>query len=78
VNALLPGTILTPFVEGYLAASYDDPEEGRRAIRSRQLTGDLGRPVDVAHAALYLASDEARFVMGSGLTVDGGLTAGKA
>jgi len=78
VNALLPGTILTPFVEGYLAASYDDPEEGRPAIRSRQLTGDLGRAEDVAHAALYLASDEARFVMGSGLIVDGGLTAGKA
>jgi NAD(P)-dependent dehydrogenase (short-subunit alcohol dehydrogenase family) len=78
VNALMPGTILTPFVEGYLAASYDDPEEGRRAIRSRQLTGDLGRAEDVAHAALYLASDEARFVMGSGLIVDGGLTAGKA
>ena len=78
VNALMPGTIMTPFVEGYLAASYDDPEEGRRSIRSRQLTGDLGRAEDVAHAALYLASDEARFVMGSGLIVDGGLTGGKA
>jgi len=78
VNALMPGTIMTPFVEGYLAASYEDPEEGRRAIRSRQLTGDLGRPEDVAYAALYLASDEARFVMGSGLIVDGGLVGGKA
>jgi NAD(P)-dependent dehydrogenase (short-subunit alcohol dehydrogenase family) len=78
VNALMPGTIMTPFVEGYLAASYADPEEGRRSIRSRQLTGDLGRAEDVAHAALYLASDEARFVMGSGLIVDGGLTGGKA
>jgi NAD(P)-dependent dehydrogenase (short-subunit alcohol dehydrogenase family) len=78
VNALMPGTIMTPFVEGYLAASYADPEEGRRAIRSRQLTGELGRAEDVALAALYLASDDARFVMGSGLVVDGGLTAGKA
>ncbi len=78
VNALLPGTIMTPFVERYLVESYADPEEGRRAIRSRQLTGDLGRAEDVAHAALYLASDEARFVLGSGLVVDGGLTAGKA
>jgi len=78
VNALMPGTIMTPFVEGYFAASYEDPEEGRRAIRSRQLTGDLGRPEDVAYAALYLASDEARFVMGSGLIVDGGLVGGKA
>ena len=77
VNALLPGTIMTPFVEGYLRESYADPEEGRRSIRSRQLTGDLGTPEDVARAALYLASDESRFVLGSGLVVDGGLSAGK-
>ena len=77
VNALMPGTIMTPFVEGYLRDSYADPEEGRRSIRSRQLSGDLGTPEDVAHAALYLASDESRFVVGSGLVIDGGLTAGK-
>jgi NAD(P)-dependent dehydrogenase (short-subunit alcohol dehydrogenase family) len=77
VNALMPGTIMTPFVEGYLAQSYADPEEGRRSIRGRQLTGDLGMPEDVALAALYLASDESRFVYGSGLVIDGGLTAGK-
>jgi NAD(P)-dependent dehydrogenase (short-subunit alcohol dehydrogenase family) len=78
VNALMPGTVLTPFVERYLAESYADPEEGRRSIRSRQLTGDLGMPEDIAYAALYLASDESRYVAGSGLTIDGGLSAGKA
>jgi NAD(P)-dependent dehydrogenase (short-subunit alcohol dehydrogenase family) len=77
VNALLPGTILTPFVENYLQKSYADPEEGRRSIRARQLGGELGTPEDIARAALYLASDESSFVMGSGLVVDGGLTAGK-
>src|SRR5262245_12058405 len=77
VNALMPGTIMTPFVETYLRTSYADPEEGRRSIRARQLTGDLGTPEDVAHAALFLASDESRFVVGSGLVIDGGLTAGK-
>ena len=77
VNALVPGTIMTPFVEGYLRDSYADPEQGRRSIRSRQLTGELGAVEDVAHAALYLASDESRFVLGSGLVVDGGTTAGK-
>jgi NAD(P)-dependent dehydrogenase (short-subunit alcohol dehydrogenase family) len=78
VNALMPGTIMTPFVERYLQESYADPEEGRRSIRSRQLGGELGTPEDVAQAALYLASDESRFVLGSGLVVDGGLSAGKA
>jgi len=77
VNALLPGTIMTPFVEAYLRDSYEDPEDGRRSIRSRQLTGELGRAEDVACAALFLASDESRFVLGSGLVVDGGLSAGK-
>jgi len=77
VNALLPGTILTPFVERYLKESYADPEEGMAAIRKRQLTNDLGQPEDVANAALYLASDESRFVMASGLVVDGGVSGTK-
>ncbi len=77
VNALLPGTILTPFVERYLKESYSDPEQGLAAIRKRQLSDELGRPEDVAHAALYLASDESRFVMASGLIVDGGVTGAK-
>jgi NAD(P)-dependent dehydrogenase (short-subunit alcohol dehydrogenase family) len=77
VNALLPGTIMTPFVERYLRESYADPEEGRRSVRARQLTGEIGTAEDVARAALYLASDESRFVLGSGLVVDGGLSAGK-
>ena len=77
VNALMPGTILTPFVERYLREAYADYEEGLNAIRKRQLGGELGTPQDVAYAALYLASDESRFVMGSGLIVDGGMTGGK-
>lgn len=77
VNALLPGTILTPFVERYLKESYKDPEEGYASIRKRQLTAELGRPEDVASAALYLASDESRFMMASGLVIDGGVTGTK-
>jgi NAD(P)-dependent dehydrogenase (short-subunit alcohol dehydrogenase family) len=77
VNALLPGTILTPFVERYIKESYKDPEEGYASIRKRQLTSELGRPEDVAAAALYLASDESKFVMASGLVIDGGVTGTK-
>ncbi len=77
VNALLPGTIYTPFVENYLRNSYADPEAALESIKKRQLSGDLGTAEDVAYAALYLASDEAKFVYGAGLVVDGGVTAGK-
>src|SRR5467141_2862542 len=77
VNALLPGTILTPFVERYIKESYKDPEEGYASIRKRQLTSELGRPEDIAPAALYLASDESRFVMASGLVIDGGVSGAK-
>jgi NAD(P)-dependent dehydrogenase (short-subunit alcohol dehydrogenase family) len=77
VNALLPGTIMTPFVERYLKESYKDPEEGYASIRKRQLTSELGKPEDVAYAALYLASDESKFVMASGLVVDGGVSGAK-
>jgi NAD(P)-dependent dehydrogenase (short-subunit alcohol dehydrogenase family) len=38
------------------------------------LTGDFGQPIDVAQAALYLASDQSKFVTGAVLTVDGGWT----
>jgi len=77
VNALLPGTIMTPFVEDYLRNSYDDPEEAINGLKKRQLSGDLGRPEDVAQAALFLASDESKFMMGSPLYIDGGAVFGK-
>ena len=60
-----------------LAESYDDPVAGLEVLKKRQLTGDLGRPEDVAAAALYLASDEARFVLGSSLFVDVGVRGSK-
>ena len=58
-------------------ASHDDPVAGLEVRKKRQLTGDLGRPEDVAAAALILASDESRFVLGSGLFVDGGVRGAK-
>lgn len=77
VNALLPGTILTPFVENYLTNSYEDPGAAIESIKKRQLSGELGRPEDVAKAAVFLASDESKFMMGSPLYIDGGVVFGK-
>lgn len=77
VNALMPGTIYTPFVEDYLSRA-PDPDAAVAAIKRRQLGGDLGKPIDVAFAALYLASDESKFMMGAPFMIDGGVVNGKA
>lgn len=74
VNAICPGWIYTPLIEGIFQAS-GDPEGMRKRITERQLLGRLGTPEDIGYAALYLASDEASFVTGTALFVDGGLTA---
>lgn len=76
VNAILPGTIFTPFVEQYLSQS-PDPEAAIAKVKTRQLSGELGLPEDVAKAALFLASDESKFMMGSPLYIDGGVVFGK-
>lgn len=76
VNCICPGTIYTPFVEGYLDRFHkDNKEETLAGLNARQPLGRLGRPEEVAHAALYLASNEAEFATGSALVIDGGLTA---
>ncbi|HLJ61560.1 MAG TPA: SDR family oxidoreductase [bacterium] len=77
VNALCPGTVYTPFVERYLHASYADPAAALERLNERQLAGRLGRPEEIAAAALYLASDDAEFVTGSPLIIDGGMTGGR-
>jgi len=74
VNCLCPGLIDTP-----LTAILRDPAFAR--VRDRfvewHLLGRAGQPEEVAAAALFLASDDASFVHGAALTVDGGLTAGR-
>lgn len=75
-NAICPGTIHTPFVEGYLERNFAaTKDEERKKMHARQPIGRMGRPDEIANAALYLASDEASFVTGSTLVIDGGWTA---
>ncbi len=69
-NCICPGWIETPLIEGAL----DDPQL-LAAIVDKHPIGRLGRPIEVAAAALFLASDESSFVTGSPLMVDGGYTA---
>ncbi|WP_407158117.1 SDR family NAD(P)-dependent oxidoreductase [Bradyrhizobium sp. STM 3557] len=78
VNAILPGLMKTPMVEhsAGLAASYakGDVEEMWRKRDAQVPMGHMGEAWDVANAALFLASDESRYITGIELVVDGGLT----
>lgn len=71
VNCLCPGTIDTPSLHERLAA-FADPEEARKQFIARQPMGRLGTAEEVAQAALYLVSDEAKFVTGIAFSIDGG------
>jgi NAD(P)-dependent dehydrogenase (short-subunit alcohol dehydrogenase family) len=76
VNCVCPGTVDTPFVEGYLEKYHKHEKEKVRAdLDKRQPVGRLGKPQEIAHMVLYLCSDEAEFVTGSVMTIDGGWTA---
>lgn len=76
VNCICPGTVDTPFVEAYLEKYHKHEKEKVRAeLDARQPIGRLGRPLEIAHMALYLCSAEAEFVHGSVITIDGGWTA---
>lgn len=74
VNCLCPGTVDSPWV-GRLLQQADDPVAARQALVARQPLGRLGTPDEIAAAALYLVSDDAAFITGTGLVIDGGLTA---
>jgi NAD(P)-dependent dehydrogenase (short-subunit alcohol dehydrogenase family) len=72
VNCICPGTVDSPWVRRLV----DDAGESIDELRARQPMGRLGSPEEIAGAVLYLVSDAARFVVGSALVIDGGLTAG--
>ena len=75
-NAICPGTVHTPFVEGFLERNFaGNKDEMRQQLHARQPIGRMGRPEEIATAALYLASDEAALITGSTLVIDGGWTA---
>ncbi|MCU0816781.1 MAG: glucose 1-dehydrogenase [Cypionkella sp.] len=75
VNSIHPGYIWTPMVENHLRATAPDLEAAKAAAGSVHPIGHMGEPDDIAWAAVFLASDEAKFITGAELAVDGGYTA---
>jgi 2-keto-3-deoxy-L-fuconate dehydrogenase len=72
VNAVCPGTVDSPWVRRLV----DEVGESLDALRDRQPMRRLGTPAEIADAVLYLLSDQAAFVTGTALVIDGGLSAG--
>jgi NAD(P)-dependent dehydrogenase (short-subunit alcohol dehydrogenase family) len=75
VNSIHPGYIWTPMVEKHLRSTSDDLDAAKAAAGSVHPLGHMGDPDDIAWAVVYLASDEAKFVTGAELAIDGGYTA---
>lgn len=76
INCICPGRIETPFMKARIDA-YPDPESAYREMCDSQAIGRMGQAEEIAHVALFLASDEASFMTGSAVTADGGWTAGR-
>jgi 2-keto-3-deoxy-L-fuconate dehydrogenase len=72
-NAICPGTVDTPSLQDRIN-SFPDPEQARRDFVARQPMGRLGTAEEIASLALYLASDEAAFVSGEWVVIDGGMS----
>jgi NAD(P)-dependent dehydrogenase (short-subunit alcohol dehydrogenase family) len=76
VNAILPGGVLTPLVYANPALAQPlDPQVVEAQLAHVQPIRRAGQPMDIAHAALWLASDESTFVTGASIVVDGGWNA---
>ncbi|HSU05947.1 MAG TPA: SDR family oxidoreductase [Acetobacteraceae bacterium] len=76
-NCICPGTVHTPSLDARIAenaAQAGSEEKARAVFLSRQPMGRLGTPEEIAALAVYLASDEAQFVTGQAIVIDGGMT----
>ncbi|MEW4412671.1 SDR family oxidoreductase [Clostridium sp. AN503] len=72
VNCVCPGTVLTPSLEDRINQS-EDPEKAMKEFCGRQPVGRLGKPSEIAEAILFAACDEAAFMTGSSVVIDGGM-----
>lgn len=72
-NAIAPGTVQSPSLDERIAA-FDDPVAARKQFIARQPMSRLGTAEEIAHMAVYLASDESIFTTGTLMKVDGGMS----
>lgn len=75
VNSIHPGYIWTPLVEDLARKSADGVAAFRKQLDARHPIGNVGEPEDIGWGVVYLASEEAKFITGSELVIDGGYTA---
>lgn len=75
-NVVMPGLMHTPLIYRQISGQYKDPADMVAARDRMSPTGRMGTAWDIAHATLFLASDESRYVNGVCLPVDGGLHCG--
>lgn len=75
VNSIHPAYIWTPMVENHLRATAPDLEAAKAAAWAAHPIGTMGEPDDIAWAVVWLASEEAKFVTGTEIVIDGGYTA---
>jgi 2-keto-3-deoxy-L-fuconate dehydrogenase len=73
-NAICPGTVQSPSLDERMAALGGDPAEVRRSFAQRQPMGRIAQPEEIAHLAVYLATDESSFTTGAIHVIDGGWT----
>ena len=74
VNCICPGSIYTPATELHIAFEGNNREKHLKTAADSSLLKRIGKPKEIAYAALFLASSEASFITGTHLIVDGGAT----
>jgi NAD(P)-dependent dehydrogenase (short-subunit alcohol dehydrogenase family) len=74
INAICPGTVASEWIDKIIASD-PDPEQRRKQMSARQLDNQMGSPAEVAEGVAFLTGPGGRFVNGSGMVMDGGMSA---